>query len=180
MEKTVLIVLLVLLLVGAGFFLGNFNKNNKSADKIDNVTVKNEPNATVKKESSTNTENSSNPNIKNESPKTEGNQKNDIKVLSQGETVGFFEKIDRGDYAYFVIKDLNGKLQSFRVYRNFNRNIKIEAYETDPNIKIEAYETNPSYKGKKLKVKWQEIEAYIPEAGSTYKMTELLDLEELK
>lgn len=92
-----------------------------------------------------------------------------IKVLSMGETIGYFESIDWGDYCHFNIKDLNGKEQSFFVYINFNRKIDIESYKKDA-----------SYKGRKLKVKWQEIETYIPEGGGNYKIIELLDLEEIK
>lgn len=92
-----------------------------------------------------------------------------IKVLASGETIGYFDGIEWGDYCHFVVKDLNGELHGFFVYMNFNKNLDIDGYENDP-----------SHQGKKVKVKWQDIETYIPEGGGYYTIRELLNVEEIE
>lgn len=95
------------------------------------------------------------------------NSEQGIKVISKGSTIGFFQGVVWGDYCHFEIKDQQGEVQSY--------------FLSDPiNIDIEKYENDPSYLGKKMKVRWQEIERYIPEGGGNYIITEMTDIEELE
>lgn len=91
------------------------------------------------------------------------------KLGSSGETIGYFERVEWGDYCHFVITDLDGETQSYLVYRRYNDEIDINRYETDESLV-----------GQKVKVKWQAIETYIPEGGGYYPFDELLDIEVLE
>ena len=108
-------------------------------------------------------------NLITKSETTETSIDRKIKVLSSGETIGHFEGIEWGDYCHFMVKDLNGENHGFFIYINSNRKLDIEGYGKDP-INI----------GKKVKVKWQDIETYIPEGGGNYTIRELIDFEEIE
>jgi len=76
------------------------------------------------------------------------------KIISEGETIGFFSEIYWGDYAHFCIKDIQGKEDSFFISDALNTDSFINKFEKDKKSK-----------GIKVKVIWHKVEIYIPEAG---------------
>jgi len=87
--------------------------------------------------------------------------KEKTKVLAKGETKGIFLKIEWGDYAHFVIKDIKGKEQDYFIMK------------MDPKT-LTDLQKNKKYKGQKVIVSWQKIKTYIPEAGGDQVITELV------
>lgn len=82
--------------------------------------------------------------------------------MPPGEMIGYFQGIEWGDYPYFIMEDLNGETHSFSV---------------TGGIDFGKFENDESLIGKKVKVKLNEYETYIPEGGDYYTITELLSVE---
>jgi hypothetical protein len=174
MNKTTMVVLGAMLVVSLGKIahdkLNNDNTSNpnniefmKTMSIANNTDNTNNPNTGVSEHTSTIPTTNSPEEVKK--PQIEQQPK----VLKQGETIGYFIDIDLGDYRHFNIMDLHGKTQSFIIRSNAN-----------PKIDFNAYESNPNYRGKKVKVKWQETETSLSEGGGSAKNFELLDVEEVK
>ena len=71
-----------------------------------------------------------------------------------GTTDGTFVGVEQGDYAHFLIKDTNGKDESFIILR--------------PDNSVQRYLDKPAkLKGHKVRVHWKE--QTIPEAGGLMK-----------
>ena len=67
-----------------------------------------------------------------------------------GSTEGTFVGIEQGDYAHFLIKEKNGRDDSFTILR--------------PDKSVQPYLDNPGkFKGRAVKVYW--TKKFIPEAG---------------
>lgn len=86
---------------------------------------------------------------------------------SSGVTQGTLKRIDTKGFNYFVIADANGKEQSFLWLRQFSGS------ETFTGVAS-------SYAGKKLRIKWQEMEVYLPGAKGYYKVKEVTSIETIK
>ena len=71
---------------------------------------------------------------------------------SKGTTDGTFAGIEQGDYAHFLVKTARGKQESYFVLR--------------PDKSVQAYLDNPvKLKGRRIRVRWEERNENIPEAG---------------
>jgi len=79
-------------------------------------------------------------------------------------TTGAFKRIDNKGFNYIVIKDAEGNEKSFLWLRQFPGSEKF---------------TNgvSQYAGKKIKIGWQEIEVYLPQAKGYYKVKEITSLD---
>ncbi|MVN92844.1 hypothetical protein [Mucilaginibacter aquatilis] len=84
-----------------------------------------------------------------------------------GVTQGKLKRIDNKGFNYFVITDAAGKEQSFIWLRQF------AGYEKFTGSPV-------TYAGKKLKIRWQEMEVYLPGAKGYYKVKEISQIEILK
>jgi hypothetical protein len=82
------------------------------------------------------------------------------KVLASGTTDGVFLRTETGDYVHFVIKDAKGQEQSFFIVKGDGT--------------VEKFVKAPArYKGRKVRVKWQEVMSNIPEAGGPMKIRQV-------
>jgi len=81
-------------------------------------------------------------------------------------TEGVFKRIDLKGFNYLVIKDAGNSEKSFLWLRQFTGS---EGFMTDAAKMI----------GKKVKVTWQEIEVYVPEAKGYYKVKEITGVDVL-
>lgn len=86
---------------------------------------------------------------------------------SSGVTQGTLKRIETKGFNYFVIAGANGKEQSFLWLRQFSGS---EAFTG----------VAASYAGKKLKIKWLEMEVYLPGAKGYYKVKEITGIETVK
>lgn len=91
-------------------------------------------------------------------------QKGTAKIITEGETIGFFSKFEWGDYGHFCIKDLNGKEDSFFISDSLNTD-----YFYDNFI------ISKKYNGKKVKVIWYKVDIHIPEAGGNQEIVVMVD-----
>jgi len=82
-------------------------------------------------------------------------------------TDGVFKRIDLKGFNYIIITDLQGKEKSFLWLRQF------EGAENFTGNTI-------TLAGKKVKIKWQEMEVYLPAAKDYYKVKEITAIEILK
>jgi hypothetical protein len=73
-------------------------------------------------------------------------------------TTGSFKRIDTKGFNYIIITDASGSEKSFLWLRQFTGSEKFMAQPPT---------------GKKLKITWQEIEVYIPQAKGYYKVKEI-------
>lgn len=83
------------------------------------------------------------------------------KVIAKGEARGVFKEISWGDYPHFVMTDKKGK--------------EINFFCTDACGPF--MDTPKKFAGKKVRVRWQEIERYIPEAGGVLPIREIITIE---
>lgn len=82
-----------------------------------------------------------------------------------GSTEGTFVGIDQGDYAHFLIKDKQGKDESFIILR--------------PDKSVQPYLDNPTkLKGRQVRVHWKD--QTIPEAGGKMKTVIKIESAEIK
>ena len=91
---------------------------------------------------------------------------NDQSMLETHSTTGSFKRIDIKGFNYFVINDENHSEKSFLWLRQFPGS---ESF-MGGTIK---------FAGKKLKINWQEIEVYLPQAKGYYKVKEITGIEVL-
>lgn len=85
------------------------------------------------------------------------------RVLATGTVDGVFVRLDQGDYMHFVIKDARGKEQDFFV--------------TKGDSTVDAFLKSPErYKGRKVRVKWQEVMSVVPEAGGQMRLREVVSV----
>jgi hypothetical protein len=87
-------------------------------------------------------------------------QKSEDDAAGISETHGAFKRIDANGFNYFVITDDNGNEKSFLWLRQFPGSEKFTG-----NVK--------DYTGKKINIKWQEMEVYLPQAKGYYKVKEI-------
>lgn len=85
---------------------------------------------------------------------------------SSGTTEGRLKRIETKDFNYFVVTDSENKERSFIWLRQFPGS---ESFMNDTS----------KLAGKKLKIKWNEIEVYIPSAKNYYNIKEIVALEVL-
>jgi hypothetical protein len=83
-----------------------------------------------------------------------------------GTTEGRLKRIDTKDFNYFVVTDASNNEKSFLWFRQFAGSDKFTA---NASAMINS----------KLKIKWQEIEVYIPSAKNYYKIKEVVGIEVL-
>lgn len=86
------------------------------------------------------------------------------KIISEGETIGLFSEISWGDYAYFCIKDIQGKVVSFFISDALNTDSFINKFEKDKKSS-----------GIKVKVIWHKVDIYIPEAGGNQEIVVMIN-----
>lgn len=86
------------------------------------------------------------------------------KVISEGETIGYFVAVSYGDYEHFEIKDIDGKEDSFFISESVDDNL------------LTKFKDNKTYAGKKIKVIWNTVDIYMPEAGGNMEITVMMDL----
>jgi hypothetical protein len=82
------------------------------------------------------------------------------------ETSGAFKRIDNKGFNYFVITDNDGNDRTFLWLRQFPGSEKFTG-------------SVAAYAGKKMNIKWQEIEVYLPTAKGYYKVKEIKGIEVL-
>ncbi|HEY4322640.1 MAG TPA: hypothetical protein VGN20_01605 [Mucilaginibacter sp.] len=92
-----------------------------------------------------------------------GNNKNSDEEIS-GTATGIFKRIENKGFNYFVIADGNNKEKSFIWLRQFTGS------ESFMNSIV-------TYAGKKIMIKYQEIEVYLPAAKGYYKIKEITSVE---
>lgn len=83
------------------------------------------------------------------------------KVVAKGEARGVFQEISWGDYPHFVMTDKKGN--------------EIDFFCTDACGPF--MDAPKKFEGKKVRVRWQEIEKYIPEAGGVLPIREAVTIE---
>jgi len=81
----------------------------------------------------------------------------------EGYNEGKFKRIDTKGFNYIVITDKSGSEKSFIWYRQFPGSEKFMGGGT-------------SYVGKNVKIKYQELEVYLPQAKGYYKVKEIVEL----
>jgi hypothetical protein len=81
-----------------------------------------------------------------------------------GTATGIFKRIETKNFNYFVIADGNNKERSFIWLRQFSGSEKFMG-------------SMLNYVGKKITIKYQEIEAYLPAAKGYYKVKEITAVE---
>ena len=91
-------------------------------------------------------------------------QKDGSAEVVSAETQGIFKRIDTKGFNYFVIKDNNGNEKSFLWLRQFPGSEKFTG-------------NMAGYAGKKINIKWQEMEVYLPQAKGYYKVKEITGIE---
>jgi hypothetical protein len=79
---------------------------------------------------------------------------------------GTFKRIDNKGFNYIVLTDDNGSEKTFLWLRQFTGS---ENFMAD----------TAKYVGKKLKISWQEIEVYLPQAKGYYNLKEITTIEVL-
>ena len=79
---------------------------------------------------------------------------------SSGTTIGTFKRIDLKGFNYIVINDTNQSEKSYLWLKQFPGSEKF-------------IDNAVSYKGKQLKISWQEVEVYLPSAKGYYKIKEI-------
>lgn len=82
-------------------------------------------------------------------------------------TTGSFKRIDTKGFNYIIITDAGGSEKSFLWLRQFTGSEKF--MEQPLNVT-----------GKKLKITWQEIEVYVPQAKGYYKVKEIIAVDILQ
>ncbi|MCJ8166194.1 hypothetical protein MKJ04_15205 [Pontibacter sp. E15-1] len=86
--------------------------------------------------------------------------------VSTGTTEGKLKRMDTKDFNYFVLTDNENMEKSFIWLRQFPGS--------------ENYMSNPQkFIGKKFRIKWQDVEVYVPNAKSYYTIKEVVGLEVL-
>ncbi|OCX51449.1 hypothetical protein BEL04_15595 [Mucilaginibacter sp. PPCGB 2223] len=80
-----------------------------------------------------------------------------------GTTSGVLKRIDNKGFNYFAITDINKSEKSFIWLREFPGSEKFTNGLGD-------------YAGRKVKIKWDEIEVYLPAAKGYYKVKEIVEL----
>ncbi len=92
------------------------------------------------------------------------------KETEEGASTGFAEgklkRIDSKDFNYFILTDGSNNEKSFIWLRQFTGSDKFTS-------------NSSKYINSKLKIKWQEIEVYIPSAKNYYKIKEVVGIEVL-
>lgn len=83
-----------------------------------------------------------------------------VKVLGKGETIGTFENFVWGDYPHIHIIANNKSLEFFA--------------DCLPCSVFEDH--TQELKGKKIKISWQKVSKYVPEAGGDMEMIETKDI----
>ncbi|UEG52618.1 hypothetical protein LLH06_16835 [Mucilaginibacter daejeonensis] len=81
-----------------------------------------------------------------------------------GTTQGTIKRIENKGFNYVVITDVAGKERSFLWLRQFDGSENFQS-------------ATSTYAGKKVKVKWQEMEVYVPAAKGYYKVKEITGIE---
>jgi len=91
-------------------------------------------------------------------------QKDENETVAAQVTSGIFKRIDNKGFNYVVLTDNTGNEKSFIWLRQF------------PNS--ENFMNGISkYAGKKVSIKWQEMEVYLPQAKGYYKVKEVLSID---
>lgn len=90
--------------------------------------------------------------------------KKDDDTPATSETQGRFKRIDNKGFNYFVIADDNGNEKTFLWLREFPGSEKFTG-------------SMAAYAGKKMSIKWQEMEVYLPQAKGYYKVKEITGIE---
>jgi hypothetical protein len=83
-----------------------------------------------------------------------------------GVTEGKIKRIDNKGFNYLIITDLQGQEKSFLWLRQFAGSEKFSGLPA-------------TYAGKKVTIKWQEIEVYLPQAKGYYKVKEITGVQAL-
>jgi hypothetical protein len=91
-------------------------------------------------------------------------KKEDDDAPATSETQGTFKRIDTKGFNYFVIADNNGNEKTFLWLREFPESGKFTG-------------SMAAYTGKKISIKWQEMEVYLPQAKGYYKVKEITGIE---
>jgi hypothetical protein len=84
--------------------------------------------------------------------------------MTDGVTGGRLTRIDNKEFLYFVVTDTANREQSFIWLRYFQGS---EKFIKDP----------ASYIGKPLKIRWQEIEVFMPVAKGYFKIKEIAGID---
>jgi hypothetical protein len=79
-------------------------------------------------------------------------------------TTGSFKRIDTKGFNYIIITDASGSEKSFLWLRQFTGSEKFMAQPLNVT-------------GKKLKITWQELEVYLPQAKGYYKLKEIMAID---
>lgn len=91
------------------------------------------------------------------------------KILSRGENTGTFLRIQKGDYIHLEIQTSKNKRISFWCGKD------CDDYYIGSS---EAFEKKwKSREGKRLRVKWQEVEKFVAEAGEKVRLKETIKIE---
>jgi hypothetical protein len=86
--------------------------------------------------------------------------------ISIGANEGVFKRIDAKGFAYLVIMDADQSEKSFVWLHPFDGSEKL-------------IQSPSSFTGKKLTVRWKEVEVYIPELKAYQKVKEIIEVETL-
>ena len=84
---------------------------------------------------------------------------------TRGRTDGTFAGIEQGDYAHFLVKDKKGKQESYFILR--------------PDKTVQPYLDHPQkLKGRRIRVRWEERNENIPEAGGKQRIKVVTKVDE--
>ncbi|MCP3930993.1 MAG: hypothetical protein GY705_18065 [Bacteroidetes bacterium] len=81
------------------------------------------------------------------------------------ETEGKLTRIDKKEFVHFILSESNGRELDFLWLRYFQDSEKYKGENAD------------KYIGKQMKIKWQELECYLPKAGNYYNVKEIIGID---